>query len=596
MADYKNQIEDFFTSKRDKLNQPQTSNSGGWRKRLKNILPSKKQFLLLPKVLSGRERYVFISLAVIAIVSFAYAPFSVFYHFTKATPDYGGSYHEGVVGEPRFINPLLATLNDADRDIANLVYAGLMKYDKDGNLVPDLAQSFDVSSDGLTYTFILKDNLKWQDNKPFTPDDIIFTINTAQNPEFKSSQQINWQGIEAKKTDSKTVQFTLKNKYAQFLNNTTLGILPQHIWQNVKATDFALSENNLKPIGSGPYMFKKLKKDSQGHVRRYELDSFKYYHDGRPYINNLIFSFFASEDEMIQAYNSNIIQGMSFVSAENIGKVKYQGRLSFKEIQTPRYFAVFFNQNQSKLLSDKNMRLALNYGTDRDKLVEQILQGKGTAVYSPILPSILRVGEIIQKYDYDGELAQRVLENSGWTKGTEGIRQKNGEELSFKLTTSDWPELVEAAQLLKAQWERIGVRMDIEILPIPQLQQVIRDRSYQALLFGEVLNINLDPFSFWHSSQKKGPGLNLAAYDNQTADKLLEEARQTLNPLERGKKYDDFQKVLLDDAPAVFLYSPSYLYAPSKYVKGNEANLISISSDRLDNVSSWYIDTRRVKR
>lgn len=603
MTDH-NQLDDFFTPKaagrKEKRGLFFSALKNKWVKKLKEAVPSKKQLGLLPTVLSPKERYFFICLALIIVASVLFIPISFYYRITKPAPDFGGSYSEGVVGEPRYVNPLLSQASDADRDISSAIFSGLMKYDPNGNLAPDLAKTYEISTDGLAYTFALKENIKWHDNRPLTTDDIVFTISAAQNQDYNSPQRINWQGIDVKKIDQKTVQFTLKNKYAQFLTNATLGILPEHVWKDIKPINFSLSELNLKPIGSGPYSFKKLKKDSSGRIRSYEVKAFKDYHGGKPFIDKVEFHFYMSEDEMIQAYNRNEIEGLSFVSPKKISEVKFKPRLNIQSIPIPRYFTVFFNQNQSKSLSDKNFRLALNYGTDRKALADQVLDGKGIEVYSPILPEILQIGESTQKYKYDAEFAQKILDNGGWVKTDDNGRairkNKKNEELTLKLTTSNWPELTQAAQLLEKQWEQLNVAVDLEILSTPELQQAIKERAYEALLFGEVLNIDLDPFSFWHSSQKKNPGLNLALYDNKTSDKILEETRQTINPLERAKKYDDFQKVLLEDAPAVFLYSPYYLYSPNKKIKGNEIEIMSIPSDRFDNIDKWYIKTKRVKK
>ena len=596
----RNQLDDFFTSKRQNEGGRAISNtSKKWSKKIKNLLPSKKQFIILPTVLSRKEKIIFIGLLVILIFSVFYIPVTLYLRSTKSAPDFGGVYKEGIVGEPRYINPLLAQANDADRDLSSIVFSGLMKYAPNGNLVPDLAKSYEISADGLTYTFALRENIKWHDDFPVSTDDVAFTILTAQNRDYNSPQIINWQGVEIKKIDSKTIQFILKNKYAQFLTNTTLGILPEHIWKDVKPINFALSDLNLKPVGSGPYMFKKLKKDSLGRINNYELRAYKEYYEGRPYIDEVRFSFFSSEDEMIYSYNRNEIQGMSFVSPKKLDSVKFKQRLNIKSVSIPRYFAVFLNQNQSKVLSDKNIRLALNYATNRKELVEKILGEKGTEVYSPILPDILHAGESLQKYKFDPDFAKTVLENSGWKPASpedKFRKNKNNEELAVEITTSNWPELMQAAELLKKQWEELGIKVNLNILTISELQQKIKDRAYEALLFGEVLNINLDPFSFWHSSQKKDPGLNLALYDNKTVDKILEEARQTIDTLQRDKKYDDFQKVLIEDAPVVFLYSPDYIYSPAKKVKGNEINIISIPSDRFDNINKWYVETKRIKK
>ena len=158
-----------------------------------------------------------------------------------------------------------------------------------------------------------------------------------------------------------------------------------------------------------------------------------------------------------------------------------------------------------------------------------------------------------------------------------------------------WPELEKVMRVIKDQWEKIGVRVVINSYTLGELQQEhIRPRDYEALLFGQVVGIDPDPFSFWHSSQKKDPGLNLALYDNKTADKLLEEARQTLDSQARAEKYVLLQETISDDIPAIFLYSPTYLYPVSKNIKGISEGKIADPSWRFSDVTEWYIDTKRV--
>ena len=179
------------------------------------------------------------------------------------------------------------------------------------------------------------------------------------------------------------------------------------------------------------------------------------------------------------------------------------------------------------------------------------------------------------------------------------IAKKSKDEkirLEVEITTSSWPELVSVANEIKSQWEKTGAGVTIHVLSVPEIQQAIKERDYTSLLFGEVLGLDPDPFSFWHSSQKKDPGLNLALYDNKDSDKLLEDARQTLDPTSRKTKYDQLQKVIISDAPAVFLYSPDYLYIQPKKIKNNNTKIVSIPSNRFDTIHKWYIDTHRVKR
>jgi peptide/nickel transport system substrate-binding protein len=581
-------------------------------KKLKDKLaPTLDQLRHLPKVLSEKERILLSLLFVLCIGSLIATPISSYYHFTSSKPAYGGSFTEGMVGSPKYINPLLAQTSDIDRDLSQLIYSGLMKYDSEGKLTYDLAQSFDISGDGLSYSFKLKDNLTWHDGQPLTADDVVFTIITAQNSDYGSYQRINWQGVEVSKSDDKTVVFKLKNKYAQFLSNTTLGILPKHLWETISASSFGLSDFNIKAIGSGPFKFSKVKRDSSGNITSYEVSSFENYYDGQPYITKITFDFFSSEDKMIEAYNKNDIDGMSYISAEKIDSVRFVGKLELKQLQMPRYFAVFFNQNQSKALSDKNVRLALNYATDKKSILENVLGGKGTIVDSPVLPEIIDITDSSVKYGYDIEKAKKTLDDAGWKYVVaDQIREKEpakatskskiaatetvaAEKLEINLTTSNWPELVAVANELKTQWETIGVKVNIEILALPELQQAIKDREYQSLLFGEVLGLDPDPFSFWHSSQKKDPGLNLALYDNKDADVILETARETLDTKSRFSKLADFQKIIINDAPVVFLYSPDYIYALPSSIKNFNTKIISVPSDRFEGISKWYINTNR---
>ncbi len=613
------QLDDFFGLKSDDKESRSTNRRKEGIKEtvLKNIGIAKIR--LLPKVLSKKERYLVMALLIVFVGSLISLPFTVFYHYTKAVPDYGGSFSEGIVGEPHHINPLLSQNNDVDRDLVSLVYSGLMKYNEGGKLVPDLAKSYEISSDGLNYTLYLKEDAKWQDGTPVTSDDVVFTIQTAQNPDYGSLQRINWQGVDAEAVDKHTVILKLKNKYAQFLNNLTLNIIPQHIWQNIKPVDFALSGFNLKPIGSGPYKFTKLKKDDAGRIISYGLDYNNNFYDGRPYIDHIELKLYSSEDQMINEYNKNSVESMAFVSANNLKKVKFKKRLNIEELKLPRYFGVFFNQNQANILTDKNVRLALSYATDKKDLINKILDGKGLETNSPMVGEVLGLTGDVKTYDYNPDQAKKLLADAGWgipdnkgilsktTKvptssrildgkaiGTKSKKSKSTtDKLTIRLTTSTWPELTSVANLLKDQWAKIGVDLAVEVLPTQGLQQVIKERSYQMLLFGEILNIDPDPFSLWHSSQKRDPGLNLALYDNKSADGLLEKARQTLNPIERMRQYQDFQNIVIGDAPAIFLYNPLYIYAQTNSIKGFNRKIISMPSDRFSNIENWYINTKR---
>ncbi len=591
------QIEDFFASPRKKRNEMREK--WGFWSRLKERLPSKEQLLYLPHVLSLKERYTITGLIILAVVSFIFIPVNTYRHYTNVAPGYGGSYIEGLLSTPSNINPLLAGQNDVDRDINKLIYAGLMKYNDKGELDYDLAGSYTTSNDELTYTFRIRDNARWQDGIPVTSDDIIFTIYTLQNPTYNSPLRALWQGVEVNKKDAKTVSFTLKNKYAQFINTLTLGILPKHIWENISPADFGKSELNLKPIGSGPYKFNKIKRDNGGTIKSYELLASDTYYAGRPYITTIIFKFYPTEEDMIKAYNAGDVEGISLISSNNLASLRFVGRLNLNKIKVPRYFAVFYNQSKNQALSDKVVRQAIAYATDRDAIIKDQLHSSAIPVTNTLLDSILGYKSSDNSIGFNSEKAKTILDQGGWiNNGTDGIREKTTAQkekvpLRIEITTSNWPELVSVANSLKTQWSKVGIELVIRSLSTTELQQVTRNRDYEALLFGEVLNTDPDPFTYWHSSQKRDPGINLALYDNRQADKILEDARQTIDNVARSDKYFQFQQIVNNDLPALFLYSPTYIYPQPIKIKGNSTTLIGTPANRFETVASWYINTTR---
>lgn len=593
MHKYDNQLEDFFG-----LN---AAGDGPHLESIKDSITRKLSFRtrlrLLPKVLSRTERYVLLGLLALLGLSLVSIPFTAYRHYTLSVPASGGNFTEGILGAPRLVNPLLSQSNDADRDLTALVYSGLMRYDGRGKLVPDLAKtSPEITSDGLSYSVTLRDNALWHDGVPVTADDIVFTVQTAQNRDYGAPApvQVAWQGVNVEKVSDRVVIFHLNSKYAQFLNNLTMGILPKHLWQDVKPVNFSLSELNIKPVGSGPYRFSSLLKDTLGRIASYKLQAFDKFYEGRPRIDGIEFKFYGSEDELIDAFNKNDIDNVGYISGQNVKRLQFTHRITLQRIKMPSYFALFLNQTQSKPLSDKNVRLALNEATNRVQIINDDLDGNAFLINSPLMGGILDINPNIRSYDFDLDQAKSVLSAGGWTADTDGVLMHGKDNrLEIKITTSTWPELAAVAQTVKDQWERLGAKVTVQALPIAQLQQAIKDRSYQVLLFGEILSIDPDPFTFWHSSQRAEGGQNLAMYSNKTADKLLEEARGTLNPLERMQKYDDFQKILVEDIPAVFLYSPHYLYGVTRDIKGTDTTLISTPADRFTNVRNWYINTAR---
>ncbi len=554
------------------------------------------------KAFSLTEKSIFGVLLIIFITSTVLLLNKINQSFIVEIPTQGGSLIEGIIGSPRFINPVLATSN-TDKDLCALIYSGLLKATASGKLIPDLAESYEISEDGYVYNFKLKDNLFFHDGYPLTTEDIEFTIKTTQNDIIKSSKRANWDGVEIKRLNDKEIQFILTQPYSPFLENLTIGILPKHIWGEISPEQFAFSQLNIEPIGSGPYKLKKIKKDSAGVLEKYLLESFKKYSLGEPYISEIIIKLYSDENTLLSQYEQNNIESINSISPEKIISLKDTERNKILTTPLPRIFGVFFNQDEASIFTNKEVRLALDQAVNREQIIEDVLNNYGIAIDSPV-PS--KSGYYLQN-ETEGEqenqdrleLARETLKQNGWKLNEDNIwekvTRKATTQLVFSVSTANTPELKAVANLLKESWEEIGAKVNLKIFEIGDLNQnVIRPRKYDTLLFGEVIGRDMDLFAFWHSSQRNDPGLNIAMYANITTDNLLEEIRVSTDEEGKKEKFIAFQEEITNDKPAIFLYSPEFIYIIPDKIKNIEIEQITIPSERFLNINQWYIETDKI--
>lgn len=533
-------------------------------------------------------------LAVFVASTFSWAAL-FYYSKTKAIPAYGGEYIEGIVGQPVYINPILSQSNDVDADIVQVVYSSLLKYDKQGNLIPDLTESYEVSDDKTTYTFHLRHGVTWHDNQPFNANDVLYTVNLISDPAYKSPLRSSWQGVETNLVDDYTINFRIRTPYAGFFHNLTFGILPKHIWETVEPENFHLTELKLEPIGTGPYKYSTFQKDSKGNILSYKLVANPNYFEGKPYISKLTFNFYTDEGAALDAFNRKEIMGINSLSSQKTTQIKNKKSSLVHKFNIPRYFSVFINQTKSVPLANDEVREALSWATNRQEIIDKVLAGNGNPVYSPILPGMIGYREDLEHSTFDLDKANKILDDKGWTRGDDGIRAKSGTPLVINMITTDWDELSQTAEILKSQWEKIGARVNVSTNSISDVQQNhIRPREYEALLFGQVTGADPDPYSFWHSSQKKDPGLNLALFGGNDSDKLIEDGRIEGNLEKRTQDYVDFQKLIIKEQPAIFLYSPFYIYPVNKSVQGMDATILVSPSKRFSDINHWFLKTKRI--
>ncbi len=513
--------------------------------------------------------------------------------FLIQVPAPGGSVSEGIIGSPRFINPLLAT-SDADIDLSLLIYSGLMKATPAGGLVPDLAESYTISPDELIYSFNIRKDIYFHDGTQLTANDVRFTVERAQDSLLKSPKRASWDGVSVEVINDHEIIFRLSQPYAPFLENTTMGILPENIWGSIDVDQFPFSQKNIEPIGSGPFKVVGLERNSVGVPDKYVLKAFSGYSLGRPYISKLIIRFYTNEAELLSAYRRREIEAASSISPHSLNSIKAK---RIENIPLPRIFAVFFNQNRAGIFTRKEVREALNLALDKEIIVEEVLASYGSPLESPLPPGILPDSEEEQENTASTtERIIKILERGDWEKNENGIWEHSDEgPLAFSLATSNTVELKAAAELIEESWEKIGADVNLQIFEPGILNQnVIRPREYDALLFGEIIGRELDLFAFWHSSQRNDPGLNIALYANITTDKLLEDARTTLDRDERIKLFTEFEEEIQKDTPAVFVYAPDFIYVVPKRIKGLELGTVVVPGERFLNVHEWFIETNYV--
>jgi len=504
--------------------------------------------------------------------------------FLTTIPTSGGSLSEGMIGNPSQINPIFA-LTNTDKDISSLIFSGLMKKGSNGEIVPDLAESYTVDETGKEYTFKLKDDLKFHNNDSVTTEDIRYTISLVTNPSIRSPKRANWEGVTVEIIDEKNIKFSLKEEFTGFLENTTLGILPSSVVKDIDPTSFSQHNFNQKPIGAGPFKITSVSKTNSGLIESINLKSFNKYALGKPYLNKINLRFYGNESELIKALKTRIIDRGGPVSPEGTLELTNS---KIETSQLPRIFGLFFNQSNSKVLEDISVRNAIDTGINREVLIQNVFNGFAVANKSPYPKKV--------DQNFSTQDANEILEKAGWKMGENGIRQKDSTELRFKIATGDNKELRNTALEIKTQLKNIGMEIEVESFELGILnQQIIEDRNYQALLFGELIPRPENLYAFWHSSQKDFPGLNITGYVNGKADQSLIALLSEYEEDKRENALNNFINEISKDKPAVFLYSPMLLIGDNTDIKKPDTTF-GVLQERFVEANKWYSQTDKVWR
>ena len=540
-------------------------------------IPNSEQLKHLKRFLNPKENLIIKICLLLIVINGIYLGVVFFQKHLKYAPVSGGEYIEGVVGYPKIINPLYSVNRDVDSDLSRLVYSSLFKYDQNGKLINDLAESVTINDDN-EYIIKLKDGAKWHNGEKVTVDDVLFTIDAIENPDYRSPLRASLNGADAEKLDDRTIKITLANPYAPFLEVLTFGILPKSLWENVSPNAAILSELNLKPIGSGQYKFKSLVKSKTGDLKEYNLVVNDDYYSQKPYIKNIKFKFFVDYTEAIKSLNDNQIDGLGYLPFNDRKELLAKDSLNLNELVRPQIISLFFNHDKDKALDNKAVRTSLAQAIDKDKIIKNVFEGIYKKADGPILESNFAYNDQIQKYNYSPVEASANIKNK---------------LASTTLTVIDSGSNVAVAGKIKSYWEQIGVTVQLKVITGEQAADVIKNRDFEILLYGESVGGDPDVYAFWHSSQIGSKGLNLAGYNNPEVDKLLTDARATTDVSVREDKYKKFQIDVTNDVPVIFLYSPTYTYVQSNKIKGFDGTTIIEPADRFAGVANWYLKTSK---
>jgi len=496
---------------------------------------------------------------------------------------YGDALVVASIGEPSNLIPMLAS-DSASHDISGLIYNGLVKYDTDLTLTGDLAESWEVSENGLTITFHLKKDIIWEDGVPFTAHDVYFGFKTITDTKTPTAYSGDFMQVkEALVIDNHTFKVTYEKPFAPALSTWgNMVILPKHLLEGKDITKSALTR---KPLGLGPF---KLTKWQSGD--KLILQSNPDYFEGRPYLNNYIYKIIPDISTQFMELQTGSIDMMSLTPLQysrqtntkyfkdNFQKYKYPSR---------GYTYLGFNFKHPPF-QDKRVRQAISYAIDKKEIIDGILFGLGLEATGPYVPNTWAYNANIKKYAYNLNKAKQLLSDAGWSDtDKDGILDKDGKPFEFTIITNQGnAQRLRTATIIQWRLEMAGIKVNILVLEWSTfINERIDTRRFEAVLLGWGIGLDPDQFDIWHSSKTGEKEFNFISYNNKEVDQLLEQGRRTFDQEKRKKAYFKFQEIIAEEVPYIFLYVPYALPIVNKRIKNIKPEPIGISY----NLNKWYV-------
>ena len=482
---------------------------------------------------------------------------------------FSATLHLSISSNPSRLNPILAT-DSASATISSYIFNGLFKYDKDGQIVMDLARSYKFISN-TKLLINLKKNIKWHDDIEFTADDIFFTYQTIISDKIFTPYSNDFKYVKSVDIiDKYTILVEYKEAYFKALEIWMMGIIPKHI---LEGKDIMNSPFNKMPIGTNSYKLNRM--DNSGSI---ELVAYDNYYEGRHHIDNIIYHFLPnSSTNFMKLKNKEIdIYDLSPIQYSKMIDQEFRKEFNLYETTTFAYTYLGFNLKSQKF-SDPLIREAISLAIDKNEIIELLFFGQGKISNGPFLPNSIGFNQNVQSI-YDPEKAIELLEKLGYDKDN---------RFSFTITTnSNNPTRLYAAQIIQQQLKKVNIDVKIKSMEWQAfLNMVVHPRKFDSVLLGWSLSLSPDPKSIWHSDSDVKGGFNFIGYSNKEVDRLIDQTQTCIDRKKLDILLQNIHEKIANDNPYIFLYIPNTITAVNKKIKNIEPALTGITH----NINNWEI-------
>jgi|UniRef100_A0A7C5AKC5 peptide/nickel transport system substrate-binding protein len=502
-------------------------------------------------------------------------------------PAYGDLFIDGALGDASTLIPPLAS-DASSHSVASLIYNGLVKYDGDLNLVGDLAESWEISPDGLTITFKLRRGVKWHDGAPFTAKDCLFTYQVMVDPKTPTAYSEDYRQVKkAEVVDDYTFRVTYGKPFAPALGSWGLAMLPRHLLEGQDITRSPLARH---PIGTGPYRFKEWRTGD-----RIVLTANPDYFEGRPYLNGYVYRVIPDLATMFMELKAGSLDRMGLTPLQYTRQTAYpKFDKLFNKYKYVSFSYTYLGYNlEDSRFADRRVRQALTHAINKQEIIQGVLLGLGQEATGPYKPGIWFYNPHVARFDYNPEKAKALLAEAGWRPNAQGLLEKDGKPFQFTILTNQGNDLrVRTGEIIQRRLREVGIEVKLRTVEWAAfLKEFIDKGRFEAVLLGWTTGQDPDLYDIWHSSKTRPGELNFIHYSNPEVDRLLEEGRHTFDREKRRRAYFRLQEILAEDQPYTFLFVPDALPAVSKRFRGVKPAPAGIDY----NFPKWYVPEREQK-